>query len=87
MERKALKPKCVKGEYPTLTGNPQLGYLNSYYCPVCGKHLFSCYDADVLPEREDGYHFYISPDWNYCRKCGTRLDLAEWKRKEPGRAT
>lgn len=37
--RKARKPKCKKSEYPTLTGKPQLGYLNAYYCPVCGKHL------------------------------------------------
>lgn len=35
--RKAKKPKHQKSEYPTLPG--QLGYLNSYYCPVCGKHL------------------------------------------------
>ncbi|WP_267896107.1 hypothetical protein [[Ruminococcus] lactaris] len=33
--RKARKPKYQKSEYPTLPG--QLGYLNSYYCPVCGK--------------------------------------------------
>ena len=33
--RKARKPKHQKSEYPTLPG--QLGYLNSYYCPVCGK--------------------------------------------------
>lgn len=37
--RKPRKPKAQKSEYPTLQG--QLGYLNSYYCPVCGKHLFS----------------------------------------------
>lgn len=35
--RKARKPKHQKSEYPTLPG--QLGYLNSYYCPVCGKSL------------------------------------------------
>ena len=44
-ERKPRKPKAQKSEYPTLPG--QLGYLNSYYCPVCGKHLFSAYDKDL----------------------------------------
>lgn len=80
--RKARKPKYQKSEYPTLTGTPQLGYLNSYYCPVCGRHLFSLYDADRRKDREDGYYFYISRDFNYCSKCGTLLDLEEWKRKE-----
>lgn len=80
--RKPRKPKHKKSEYPTLTGKPQLGYLNAYYCPVCGKHLFSAYDADLRKDREDGYYFYISRDLNYCSKCGTLLDLEEWKRKE-----
>ena len=43
--KKPRKPKHQKSEYPTLPG--QLGYLNSYYCPVCGKHLFSAYDKDM----------------------------------------
>ncbi|MBQ0067595.1 MAG: hypothetical protein KBS60_05395 [Phascolarctobacterium sp.] len=80
--RKPKKPKHKKSEYPTLTGKPQLGYLNSYYCPVCGKHLFSAYDADMRKDREDGYYFHVSNDFNYCSKCGTLLDLDEWKRKE-----
>lgn len=78
--RKPKKPKHKKSEYPTLPG--QLGYLNSYYCPVCGKHLFSAYDKDMRKDWEDGYYFYISRDFNYCSKCGTLLDLEEWKRKE-----
>ena len=79
---KPRKPKHRKSEYPTLTGAPPLGYLNSYYCPVCGRHLFSHYDADVMPNRKDGFMYRISSDWNYCSKCGTLLDLDEWKRKE-----
>ena len=78
--RKARKPKHQKSEYPTLSG--QLGYLNSYYCPVCGKHLFSAYDKDMKKDREDGYYFHVSNDFNYCSKCGQLLDLDEWKRKE-----
>lgn len=85
MRKKAWKPKHQRSDKPTLTGTPPLGYLNSYYCPVCGKHLFSHYDADVLPDRKDGFCFYVSPDWNYCSKCGTLLDLGEWKKK-PGPA-
>lgn len=81
MKRKARKPKHERSEYPTLTGTPPLGYLNSYYCPVCGKHLFSRYDADLLPNRADGFKFRISADWNYCSKCGTLLDLDQWKEK------
>lgn len=79
---KPRKPKHRKSEYPTLTGAPPLGYLNSYYCPVCGRHLFSHYDADIMPNRKDGFMYRISSDWNYCSKCGTLLDLDEWKRKE-----
>ena len=78
--RKAKKPKHQKSEYPTLPG--KLGYLNSYYCPVCGKHLFSAYDKDLRKDREDGYYFRVSRDFNYCSKCGTLLDLDEWKREE-----
>lgn len=45
--------------------------------------MFSCYDADIAPDRKDGFRYRISSDWNYCSKCGTLLDLDEWKRKEP----
>ena len=33
-------------------------------------------------DREDGYYFHVSRDFNYCSKCGTLLDLDEWKREE-----
>lgn len=78
--RKARKPKRMRSNKPTLSGNPPLMYLNSFFCPVCGRHLFSFYDGDL--KRKD-YKFQIAPDWNYCSKCGTRLDLDEWKVK-PG---
>lgn len=77
--KKARRPKHHRSERPTLTGVPQLGYLNFFTCPVCGKHLFSYYDGDT--KRED-YKFRISSDWNYCSKCGTLLDLDEWKDME-----
>lgn len=73
------KPKRVKGKEPTLTGNPPLGYLNSYFCPVCSKHLFSVYDGDL--KRPD-YKFRVSVDWNYCSRCGQPLDLEEFKERE-----
>lgn len=72
------KPRLEKSEHPTLTGTPPLGHQNNFYCPTCGRHLFSFYDGDLL--RED-YHFRISEDMNYCSKCGTLLDLDEWKEK------
>lgn len=81
MRKKAWKPKHKRSDAPTIAGQPRLGYLHSYSCPVCGKHLFSYYDADILPGRKDGYHFRISEDWNYCSKCGTLLDLSDWKEK------
>lgn len=81
MKIKAKRPIRKRSERPTLTGTPPLGYLNAYYCPVCGRHLFSHYDADVLENREDGFCFNISNDWNYCSKCGTPLELSEWKRE------
>jgi C4-type Zn-finger protein len=74
----ALKPKLEKGKLPTVTGRPRLGYLNSLYCPVCGKHLTSFYDGDNLPNRED--RFYISEEWNYCSKCGQKIDFSEYRR-------
>lgn len=81
MKKREKKPLRKRSEKPTLTGTPPLGYLNSILCPVCKKHLFSFYDADVLPNRKDGFCFSISEDWNYCSKCGTPLDLSEWKRE------
>ena len=81
-KKKAWKPRRVRGQQPTLTGQPQLGYLNSFYCPICGKHLFSCYDADIAPDRKDGFRFRVASDWHYCSKCGTMLDLAEWQQEE-----
>lgn len=80
MKRKAWKPKIRKSDRPTLTGTPPLGYLISHYCPICGKHLFSFYEGDL--KRTD-YKFRVSRDWNYCSKCGTLLDLDEWKEPEP----
>lgn len=44
--------------------------------------LFSAYDKDMKKDREDGYYFHVSNDFNYCSKCGQLLDLDEWKRKE-----
>lgn len=80
---KARKPKCMKSNKPTLAGNPPLMLLNSFFCPVCGKHLFSYYDGDL--KRKD-YKFRISQDWNYCSKCGTLLDLDRWKEQHGSRA-
>lgn len=80
---KARKPKCLKSNKPTLAGNPPLMFLNSFFCPVCGKHLFSYYDGDL--KRKD-YKFRISQDWNYCSKCGTLLDLDRWKEQHGSRA-
>ena len=82
MKKKAWKPRRKRSKQPTLTGQPLLGYLNSYYCPICGKHLFSHYDADIAPDRKDGFRFRLAADWNYCCKCGTLLDLAEWQQGE-----
>lgn len=44
--------------------------------------MFSAYDKDMKKDREDGYYFHVSNDFNYCSKCGQLLDLDEWKRKE-----
>ena len=43
-----------------------------------------CYQEhkDLRKDREDGYYFHVSRDFNYCSKCGTLLDLDEWKREE-----
>ena len=81
----ALKPKLIKGKLPTLTGNPPLGYLNSLYCPSCGRLFTSFYDADNLPNREDGYRFNISRDWNYCIKCGQLIDFSEYRHENKQR--
>ena len=75
----AVKPKHNKSKCKTLTGSPPLGYLNYFTCPVCGKNLFSYYDGDL---KHPSYVFKISEEWNYCSKCGTPLDLDEWKDKE-----
>lgn len=73
---KIRKPRRERGKTPTRTGNPPLGYLISFYCPTCGRHLFSHYEGDLTKEN---YKFKISNDWNYCSKCGQLLDLGEWK--------
>nr|DAR75949.1 MAG TPA: MqsA [Caudoviricetes sp.] len=82
MKKKAWKPKQKRSDAPTLTGTPPMGYLNSCYCPKCGRHLFSYYDADVSSDRKDGYRFRIAGNWNYCSECGTLLDLDEWKERQ-----
>lgn len=71
------RPIIKKSDLPTLVDN--LGYLNSVYCPRCGKHLFSYYDKQVQPNRPDGYKFKIRHKCNFCSECGLRLDLDEWK--------
>lgn len=78
---KALKPKIKKSESPTLTGNPPLGYLISFYCPKCGKHILSAYESDMKTDRKDGFKWGISEDLNYCSKCGQLLDLEEYRLK------
>lgn len=76
---KPKKPIKKKSKYPTLVNN--LGFLNSLYCPRCGKHLFSYYDKELKPEENFGYHFVISSDVNFCSKCGLYLNLEEYKDK------
>ena len=76
---KPKKPILKKSEYPTRVNN--LGFLNSLYCPRCGKHLFSYYDKDRKPEQNCGYIFVIANDVNYCAKCGLFLNLDEYKDK------
>lgn len=78
---KPKRPVVKRGANFTLTGNPPLGYLNSCSCPKCGRHLFSFFDGDVSEVRQSGNRFRVSEDWNYCSKCGTPLDLSEWKAK------
>lgn len=72
-----VDPIVQKSKYPTLVEN--LGYLNSVYCPMCGKHLFSYYDKDFLPGRPDGYRFKIWHKWSFCSECGLHLNLDKWK--------
>lgn len=84
--RKPKKPILQRSEYPTLPGG--LGCLNSWYCPVCGKLLFSAYDKDLQRElNRDGFCFRVPNDFNYCSKCGTFLDLDEWEKEERAVAT
>lgn len=79
-KEEALKPIIKRGKRPTISVSvPPLGYLNSLYCPVCGKFFTSFYDADNLPNRSDGYRFSISKDWNYCLKCGQRIDFSDYQ--------
>ena len=72
-----MKPRVGKSKYPTLTGNPQLGYLNECHCPRCGRLLFAYYDTDI------GRGWAISKEWNYCSQCGQRLDLDDYPKQEP----
>lgn len=76
---KRQKPIKKKSEYPTRVNN--LGFLNSLYCPRCGKHLFSYYDKDRKPEENGGYICIIANDVNFCSKCGLFLNLDEYKDK------
>ena len=77
MKNNRTRPIVKKGDRPTLVEN--LGYLNSVYCPKCGKHLFSYYDKEIIPDRNDGYIFRIWHKWNYCSECGLFLNLDAWK--------
>lgn len=47
---KPQDPIVKKSKHPTKVGN--LGYLNSVYCPRCGRLLFSYYDKDRAPEKK-----------------------------------
>ena len=59
--RKARKPKRMRSNKPTLSGNPPLMYLNSFFCPVCGRHLFSFYDGDL--KRKDYLKIFFEADF------------------------
>lgn len=78
--RKARKPKYQKSECPTLPG--QLGYLNSYYCPVCGKHLFSAYDKDMKKDREDGITSMCQMTSTIAANAGSCLTLTNGREKK-----
>lgn len=72
------KPILKKSKYPTKVGG--LGYLNSLYCPRCGKRIFTYYDKDRAPDKNEGYKLYIWHDLNYCARCGLFLNLDAWKK-------
>lgn len=74
---KPQDPIIKKSKHPTKVGN--LGYLNSIYCPRCGRLIFSYYDKDRDPDKNEGYKFYIWHEINFCARCGLWLNLDEWK--------
>lgn len=71
------KPILKKSKYPTKVGD--LGYLNTLYCPRCGKRIFTYYDKDRDPDKNEGYKLCIWHEVNFCSHCGLWLDLDEWK--------
>lgn len=75
MKNQRTRPIVKKGKHPTKVNN--LGYLNSVYCPKCGKHLFSYYDKEI--QSDSGYTFRVWHKLNYCSECGLFLDLDAWK--------
>lgn len=70
-------PIVKKGKYPTLVNN--LGYLNTVYCPRCGRRMFSYYDKDILPDGPDAFRMKVSHTVNNCSRCGLHLNLDRWK--------
>lgn len=55
-----------------------LGRLLVHQCPRCKVDLFARHETDTV---ENG--FSLAKDFNYCRKCGQKLDLDEFKRTSP----
>lgn len=73
---KALAERGIGGEQQTA----QVMYATL-------KEKYKVTDAEIekaaaVPVDISEIDFHVSRDFNYCSKCGTLLDLDEWKREE-----
>ena len=80
---RALQPIIVDSEREAAG----YGYHHWAYCPACGNGpLFAYYDID-LRRFDSGESNYpdgcmVSRDYNFCSKCGQRLDFGRFQRDE-----
>lgn len=74
MNKLIAKDPVIITEDVEIPKTHNLGKLLQYRCPSCNKLLFSRYETDTV---ENG--FSLNKDFNYCSKCGQKIDLDEFK--------
>lgn len=75
LEKEIPKKPIITTNDKEVPTTHRLGRLLVYHCPTCRHRLFTRHETDTVKRG-----FSLALDFYYCRNCGQRVDIDEFKR-------